>query len=78
MSGLKRETSLLRSFIVWKRFLRATRISPRNVDFSRCRDRLDAKPRRSENMPVFLETTLQSRALAPMVCEIDTRRNYNN
>ena len=77
-SGLERETCLLRPFILWKRFLRTTRISPRNVDFSRYRDRLDAKPRRSENMPVSPEATLQSRPSAPMVYEIDIRRSYNN
>ena len=54
------------------------RVSSRNAGFSRCRDRLDAKPRHYGNMPVFQEATLQSHASALMVCEIDTQRNYNN
>jgi hypothetical protein len=65
-------------FYIVEMLLRATRINPRNVDFFHCRDHLDAKPRRCENMTVFLEATLQSHASALMVCEIDTQRNYNN
>ena len=65
-------------FYIIETFLRATRINPRNVGFFHCRDPRDAKPKRYENMPVFLEATLQSHAWAPMVCEIDTQRSYNN
>lgn len=65
-------------FYIIETFLHATRITPRNVGFFHCRDPLDAKPKRYENMPVFLEATLQSHARALMVCEIDTQRSYNN
>ena len=65
-------------FYIVETLLHATRINPRSVDFFRCRDPLDAKPRRYGNMPVFLEATLQSHALASMVCEIGTRRSCNN
>ena len=65
-------------FYIVETLLRATRINPRNVDFFHCPDHLDAKPKRYENMPVFLQATLQSHALALMVCEIGTRRSYNN
>ena len=61
-----------------ERFLRATRISPRNVDFFRCRDHLAAKPRHCGSMPVFLEATPQSHASVLTVYETDTQRNYNN
>lgn len=74
MSGLGREPSLIRPSIV----LRATRTNPRNVGFFHCRDPLDAKPKRYENMLAFLEATRQSHASAPMVYEIDTQRSYNN
>ena len=65
-------------FYIIETLLRATRINPRNVGFFHCRDPLDAKPKRYENMPVFLEATLQSHASVPRVCEIDTQRSYNN
>ena len=66
------------TFYIVETLLRATRINPRNVDSFHCSDPLDAKPKRYENMPVFLQATLQSHASALMVCEIDTRRSYNN
>ena len=65
-------------FYIVGRLLRLTSVSRRNVNFCRCRDRLAAKPKRYGNMPVFLEVTLQSRASALMVYEIDTRQNCNN
>lgn len=61
-----------------ERLLRATRISPRNANFSRCRDPLDAKPRHYESTPVSQEATLQSHASVRTAYETDTQRNYNN
>lgn len=61
-----------------ERLLRAARISPRNANFSRCRARLDAKPRHYESMPVYREATLQSHASVLTAYETDTQRNYNN